>query len=299
MKKATIKPKNGETICSLSDLLFPVEKVEVTEYECNSDCAYDIYGYIGGNKTKRRLNSCSDRYELVPNDEIFPKVEEIFRRANITFSVSYSHTNFSRFYANYTVEDQKYAYKMNGSSGDVVKFRFNFQHSYNGLTVYKGIAGFFRLVCTNGLTIPVAQMEEYNLCLSGKHTESIRHSLEEFEALLNNFTNNIDKVKSAITNKYELLGGHWVADPKARIEEVLKASSIIAVDNKNFNTVENILARINTEALDSRIGTNGKVNDWLVYNGVNQYIYDNSRNIASPEKRRESDSKVLEYMLTH
>jgi len=41
------------------------------------------------------------------------------------------------------------------------------------------------------------------------------------------------------------------------------------------------------------------VNDWLIYNGINQYINDDSRNIASPEKRRETDSKVLEYMLEY
>lgn len=295
MKNDTIKPKKGETPCTLPELLFPVEKVEVTDFECNSDCAFDIYGDING--AKRRLNCCSDRYELVPNAEIFPKVEEIFNKANIKFSVDYSHTNYSRFYANYTVEDPKFAYKMNGSNGDIIKFRYNFQHSYNGLTIYKGIAGFFRLVCTNGLTIPVNEMEEYNLCLSGKHTEAILHSLMSFEELLNNFTTNIQKVKSAITNKYEILGGRWISDPKARLEAVLKVSNIISVDNKNFNTVNDILKRISIEAGDSRIGTNGKVNDWLIYNGINQYLYDNSRNIASPEKRRETDSKVLEFML--
>ncbi len=45
------------------------------------------------------------------------------------------------------------------------------------------------------------------------------------------------------------------------------------------------------------LGYNGKVTDWLVYNGINQYIYDDSRNIVVPEKRMETDSKVFEYML--
>jgi hypothetical protein len=40
---------------------------------------------------------------------------------------------------------------------------------------------------------------------------------------------------------------------------------------------------------------NGKINDWLIYNGVNQYIFDDRRNIVAPEKRIETDSKVFEY----
>jgi hypothetical protein len=59
------------------------------------------------------------------------------------------------------------------------------------------------------------------------------------------------------------------------------------------------LARITEEADDKRWGYDGEVNDWLVYNGINQYVNDNDLNIAAPEKRRETDSKVLEYMLEY
>jgi hypothetical protein len=78
---------------------------------------------------------------------------------------------------------------------------------------------------------------------------------------------------------------------------VLKASSIISVENSKFNTVNDIVNRISKEANDPTLGYNGKVNDWLIYNGVNQYINDNTLNIASPEKRRNTDSKALEFML--
>lgn len=287
--------KNGNTMCSLQDLIFPVE-LRDNERKTNREYSKVVTGVINGEEID--LNYCSPVYELVPNSEIFPKVEEIFNNHNIAFSVNYSHTNNARFYGNYTIEDSRFAYKMKGTN-DVIKFVFNFQHSYNGLTKYTGVAGFFRLICSNGLTVPVEEMKQFNLKLEGKHTSSILHSLMEFDKLLNNVVNNLGVVKTAITDKYEMLGGRMVVDVEDRIKEVLKAGSIIAVENSKFNTVKDILNRISVEANDTNLGYNGKVNDWLIFNGVNQYIYDDSRNIAAPEKRRETDSKVLEYMLTY
>jgi hypothetical protein len=288
------KTKTGTTNCSLTDLCFPVE-LRDNERKTNREYSKVVTGIINGEETD--LNYCSPVYELVPNEMIFPKVEEIFKRQGIAFSADYSHTQNARFYGNYIIEDSRFGYKMKGTN-DVIKFIWNFQHSYNGLTKYKGIAGFYRLVCTNGLTVPVQEMKEYNLVLEGKHTSSILHSLEQFNQILLNVTNNLGEVKTAIVQKYELLGGRWVANPKDRITEVLNASKIAIIDNSNFNTLNSITNLIMSEAQKVGLGYNGKVNDWLIYNGINQYIYD-ERTIAAPEKRRETDSKVLEFMLEY
>lgn len=291
MKKA----KNGTTICTLADLTFPVE-LRDNERHTNREYSKVITGVIDGQEID--LNYCSPVYELIPNADIFPKVEEIFRQHGIAFNVVYSHSNNARFYGNYVIEDPRFAHKMQGTN-DIIKFIYNFQHSYNGLTKYKGVAGFYRLICTNGLVIPVKEMQEYNLRLEGKHTAAIKHSLIEFSSLLTNLVNNLNVVKTAIVQKYELLGGMWVAKPEDRVIEVLKATGIIAVENQKFNTVNDIMGRIMSEARDGSLGYNGRVNDWLIWQGINQYINDDDRNIAAPEKRRENDSKVLEYMLAY
>lgn len=325
------KAKIGTTICSLDDLCFPIElrdnprdtnreysKVITGTFnksvpfhtmdemqdlieDMDSDEAILFLESFPDTKEisyEKDLNYCSPVYELVPNEVIFPKVEEILRRHKIKFSVVYSHTQNTRFYGNYTIEDKRFTYKMNGTN-DVIKFIWNFQHSYNGLTKYKGIAGFYRLVCENGLVIPVQEMKEYNLCIEGKHTSAILKSLENFANILVNVTKNIKKVKTSIVQKYELLGGRDVPKLRDRVTEVLKANKIAMVENAKFNTLNDITENIMSEAkgVKTDIGYNGKVNDWLVYNGINQYIHDDTRNIASPEKRRETDSKVLEYML--
>jgi len=289
------KAKKGTTICTLNDLIFPVELID-NPNKTNREYSKIVTGVVDGEEID--LNYCSPIYELVPNEMIFPKVEEILNQHGIAFSVQYSHTQHARFYGNYTIEDPRFGYKMAGTN-DVIKFIWTFQHSYNGLTKYKGVAGFFRLICTNGLVVPVQEMKDFNLILEGKHTSSILRSLEEFSQILVNVTNNLGQVKTAITGKYESLGGRWVAKPEDRIKEVLIASKIALIDNAKFNTLNDITNRIMSEANMVGLGYNGRVNDWLIYNGINQYINDDDRNIAAPEKRRETDSKVLEYMLEY
>ena len=291
----TTTEKKGTTFCTLDELCFPVELID-NPNKTNQEYSKIVRGIVDGEEMD--LNYCSPRYELVPNEMIFPKVEEILNDHNIAFSVVYSHTNNARFYGSYTIEDPRFAYKMAGTN-DVIKFIWNFQHSYNGLTKYKGIAGFYRLVCSNGLVVPIEEMEEYNLVVQGKHTSSILHSLEEFSNILVKVLENIDDVKTSIVGKYEELGKQWRTNPEARIEEVLKACKISMIENSKFNTMNDIMNTITSEANNVGLGYNGKVNNWLIYNAINRYIHDDSRNIAAPEKRRETDSKVLEYMLEY
>jgi len=287
--------KVGTTECTLDEMTFPVE-LKDNPRKTNREYSKVVTGTIGGEEMD--LNYCSPIYELVPNEMIFPKVEEILKQHNIAYSVQYTHTHNARFYGNFVIEDPRFAYKMNGTN-DVIKFIWNFQHSYNGLTKYKGIAGFYRLICTNGLVVPVEEMNDYNLCVQGKHTASILHSLDNFADILVNVTNNLGEVKTSIVKKYELLGGRWLNAPEDRVKEVLEANKIALIENAKFNTMNDITGRIMAEANQSGLGYNGRVNDWLVYNGINQYINDDTRNIAAPEKRRETDSKVLEYMLEY
>jgi len=287
-------------LTTLNDICFPVEMRD-NERNTNQEYSKVVTGIIENEEVD--LNYCSPRYELVPNETIFPKVEEILDGKGIEFNVQYTHIQNARFYGLFTIEDKRFSYKMKGTN-DVIKFIWNFQHSYNGLTKYKGVAGFYRLVCSNGLVVPVQEMEDYNLSIQGKHTSAILHSLENFSDILLNVTNNLTEVKTSIVQKYELLGGRWLNNPEDRVKEVLKATKIALIEVPNFNTLDDITGRIMSEANGTTPETaalnyKGKVNDWLVYNGINQYINDDSRNIAAPEKRRETDSKVLEYMLTY
>jgi hypothetical protein len=186
---------------------------------------------------------------------------------------------------------------------DVIQPMLRTQHSYNGLTKYGIIFGYFRLVCSNGLTIPVEEMKEFNLSIVGKHTEVIIKSFDELQKTLHRFVNEAEAITNAIVNKFEVLRsrvrrtGKEVED---RIEEIFKATKMSLVDNKNFSTMNTITIKIADELGKVECaGYNGLANDWLIYNAINQYINDDSRNIATPESRMDKDSKVFEYMLKY
>jgi len=287
------KTKTGANICTLNDLNFNVE-IRPETMPCNKEYSQRVIGQINGNDFL--LNQCSNIYTLVKNVDIFPNIEKVLTENNIAFSVTYSHINNVRFYADYIIEDSRYSYNMKNTT-DYIKPMLRVQHSYNGLTKYRIIFGYYRLVCTNGMTIPIQEMKNFNLVIVGKHTASIEHSFNELDKMLKYFAVNAKQITEEITAKYELLGGRMVTNLEDRITEVLNAVKMPIVDNSKFNTLNYITSIAKHDANDNTLGYNGRVNDFLLYNAINQYLNDDSRNIAVPEKRMETDSKVLEFML--
>lgn len=287
--------KSTAATVNLNELLFPVQVID-NPANTNSEYSKIVVGQTYDNG-EMHLNYCSPRYELVPNADIFPHVESILRGNDIKFTVTYNHINHVRFYADYIITDDDYAYRVQG--GDLIRPKLSVQHSYNGLTKYAINFGYYRLICSNGLVIPLDEMSEFNLSIVGKHTKVINRSLAMLNQMLVNFANNAPEITGAITRKFEVLGDRAVNNVENRIKEVLSASGIIAVENSKFNTVQDIVARITKEANDTALPYNGRVNDWLVYNGINQYINDDTLNKAIPEKRRETDQKVLEYIIAN
>lgn len=276
---------------TLKEITYPVEKVE-NERPANPEYQYVVRGTIDGQEID--LNYCSERYELIPNDEIFPVIRQILIMHGIQFTEKYYHLNNARFYAEFIIEDQRFAYKIPGSNGDVIKPMLKVQHSYNGLTKYVVSFGYFRMVCSNGLVIPVEDMKQYNMFVTGKHTTAIKKSLEQLNDTVTYFAQNAEQITLAITANYSALADKAVTNVDDRITEVLNVANINIKDNNKFSTVDYIKS-----VIDSEINLFGGVtNDWLVYNAINQYINDDSLNVKTPEVRQDMDSKVFEYMLS-
>lgn len=280
--------KKGLNKCTLNDMLFDVEMID-NPANTNSEYSKIVVGYIDGQA--KHLNYCSDRYELVPNNDIFPKIEETLIMNDIEYTVQYSNIDDVRFYADYRITDKRFTYRMKNTN-DGIEPMLRVQHSYNGLTKYAIHFGYFRLVCSNGLVIPVQQMEDYNLAITGKHTASIQKSFEQLDIMLNQFVSNREIIQK-ITGNYELLGGVWIEDPKQRVETILKAVKVSVAEKK----VNDILERVRAEANNPNLGYDGQINDWLIYNGINAHLNDDSLNIAAPETRQATDQKVFDFML--
>ena len=138
-------------------------------------------------------------------------------------------------------------------------------------------------------------MKDFNLCIEGKHTEKINSSLNKLENILHLFEEN-NTVLTTIISKYKILNSAPITDLKKSIETTLEKVGITTVDNKELNTVNSIYDRI-TKELNNPVLEYDTANNWLLYNGINSYLYDNNLNVAAPELRLEKDQKVFEYLL--
>jgi hypothetical protein len=279
----------GAVECTLNDLLYPVSMIN-NPYKSNSEYSKWIMGELDGKEFF--INACSSRYELVPNADIFPAIEEMLTSRGVKFTATYRHFENVRFYARYKI-DSKFTFTVNGKE-DKIFFMLEIQHSYNGLTPYSISWGAWRQVCKNGLCLPCRELAAFDLNTGGKHFKSIKESFAMLTEKIDFFTTNINLIKKAVKDQYELLGGMVVINPVDRIKEVMQAVKMGAIENKNFNTYDEIMKSIKDEV----VMYNGQVNDWLIYNGINQYLF-SERTTAAPEKKRETDSKILEYMLQH
>lgn len=295
-----------KTNLNIADLLFDVENVENEDVVCNSNCTNDIYVYPTiVNKdadgveteevTKIKVNSCSSRYTLIPNSDIFPKIEQLFRIHKIEYEVNYEMRFFAEFEATFIIMDARYAFHVD-MNNDIVYPMLKVKHSYNGMKKYNLLFGYFRLVCSNGLTIAVDAMKQYNLNISGKHTESINASIKQLDDKLAYFADNALDMTNSLTKSFKKLATSYPADVNMRITETLKIAGITAIENNKFNTIEYVNGIIENERKNMGLNYKG-INDWLIYNGINQYLFNDTLNIAATEIREAKDQKVFEYLL--
>ena len=281
-------------LTTLKKMLFHVEKQllsDVLNANSISSTEYGIFGYLNGNGARRGkptlLNTCSDVYELVTNTSIFPKIERMLRKAKIKYTVTYKMVDFSRFYAEFKLETGGVSV---GNKKDLIFPIIRVEHSYNGLLKYKITFGWFRMICSNGLTVPVAGKEDQNITITGKHTKQILQSLNLLFEKLDFFTKNADKY----TEKFHIIAERKVENWAARVEYVMEASGI------GKRGLEQISAKIEEE---SKKLYAGKVSDWLIYNAFNYHIYNAKTKEGkdydtAPNLRHDQDKKVFDTIFS-
>lgn len=267
----------------MKDLLFPVEKALISDkfpkLETISSTEYGIFATVNGKEIL--LNTCSKTYELVPNATIFPVIEKMLNDARIKFEVSYGMYDFSRFYADFTIKTGGVSV---GNREDQIFPVLRVEHSYNGLWKYKLTFGYFRMICTNGLVVPVEGKEEQNFTITGKHTAKIVASLATLMEKVKYFTKN----NKRFSEKFIEVAERWVEKWEDRVEAVIEATG---VGKRGFDQIK---AQIEKEAKELN---KGKVNDWLIYNGINYHIFNAVTEKGKPYEtavnlRRDADKKV-------
>lgn len=277
---------------SLEQILFPVAKKltsEMSKVKTISSTQFGIYGYVDGLENEPTLlNTCSKTYELLENSRIFPVAEKILDDAGIDYDVTYKMIEFSRFYADYTLKTGGITI---GTKGDKILPILRIEHSYNGLLKYKMTFGWFRMICSNGLTIPLEGKEDENITIVGKHTAKILESLNQLLDKVNFFVKNQKK----FTQKFEVMASRWVKNWKERVEELATVTGI------GKRGIDQITERIQFEADELY---KGEVNDWLIYNGFNFHIFNavtsgGKEYATAPNLRNDQDKKVFETLFKY
>lgn len=270
---------------SRDEFFFPVEKVLTSDLmeglETTSENEYSIVGAIEPGK-KKLLYTCSKIYNLVSNAELFLPIEKALISKGIKFNVVYSHIAHQKFYADYILED---SVMFINSPDDTIKPKFQIQHSYDGGLKLSITFGIFRLVCSNGLTIPMKGTERLRFNMSAKHTDGMNLVVTGFMKHLKKFMyawNN-----KAITSNFVDMSGKVILSVKDRIAEVANAT----------NFPKRLL--LDTEAIVERERTMlgyENANEWLIYNALNEVLF-STKSIMQIQDKNIVDEKVLNHML--
>lgn len=266
----------------MTDIYFPVEKVLVEDimpgYEHPSGINHAIVVTLPDG-VKRVVQYCSALYYLVPNQSIIPAFEhEISRFFKVEKTIKMN--RWARFFIDFVLKDK--AVVMN--SGDTVFPRIQLINSYDGSIRYHFMAGYYRLICSNGLMVPAGFVKE----ISSMHTPKLGEETS-FEKVMQMASEFLAETVE-ITEVYKELQDQLTPDWMMRIEEVVEETTF------PVSLQEDVTDRMGTEL---ELFTEVKPNDWLVYNAFNYQLNHNEELKAKQSKKDGMDQEVLGYLLKY
>jgi hypothetical protein len=274
---------------TLNDFLFAVELVNnpaITNKEYSRMVMMPDSGKV--------LNYCSPRFNLLKNQDVFPVIEKYLDDAKCGYIKAYSMNGYgTSFHAKYiikTVNGTDVGISV-GADADVIYPSVDVDNSYSGLKQAMFAFGYFRMICSNGMVIPVEGQEDKNLQIKGKHTEKLSLSFGQLIQKLNGFLS----MQGTFKKRFEVLCDTAVKNYGDRVEEVLNATKVSATQLQT----ESILNTITKETKELGYKT---PNEWIVYNAINAHIYKavsstGKTKKATPDIKRGIDNKVLTWML--
>ena len=265
---------------SLNSILFDVEKVEnpaiAQGYNTLSTEQFAVIGQTGENE-ETILNYCSDRYSLVKNSEIYPELEKLLSMHPKTkdFNRHVTNRNNVNFMVRYTFPTLETKINKN----DSIMAGFDVWNSYDGKRNFGGSIFEYRLICSNGM-MGMAQL----LKISNRHTEVVKEAVERM------FIEAVSAIEAfeMQSAKYELLAQNkQQAQWEERLTTIAEKSGIV-----KFHEEAKAIVRAEAKEL-----YNGEVNDFLIYNALNNVTFDDTLNKKAYEVRVKTDEKVFNNLM--
>lgn len=279
----------------IESLYAPVKKVQLdtvfpgkTFPKANDHAIVDQHGNF--------LSFCSSSYNLRDNSTLYKPVEDLMRENKIPFDRKINVVEGTKFYVDYIIRDRVKSLTVN----DILP-KFSIWNSYDGTLKTTMKFGFYRVVCSNGLTRPHGNT--FNI--SKKHRKAIGAEDGLDLSLVTN-TKILDSVKVFLSDVKEDME---VYEKMNHIEaDVKKIFSVAEKLNFSKNILEKAVERFSLETSTSRsltyVNENGELvtHDgspatlFTVYNALNYAIY-NSNPKELPEAKLKRDQLVLAEVL--
>lgn len=236
------------------------------------------------------LNFCSKKYNLVHNENIFLPVEENLKKKGLEFKRNIRIINSSKFYVDYIIKKGT-EFKVNE-----VYPKISVWNSYDGAMKFRTEFGFYRLVCSNGLTTPTG----FHSKTTSKHSTDAIESEIENKGLLETF---IKSTSNFLFNAKEDLNLYeWMESEKFNIKRLEGIAIKAGLSKKMLETAtERYTTEINggtqyIDINDNLIKHAGTTENMFVgYNALNYAIY-NINEKELPEKKLEKDIKLINIM---
>ena len=269
----------------LEHLLYPVEKVLSTDllpgYEFTKAQEYAIV-VDKGNGNKKIVNHCSDIYEIAPNRGILEPIIKAFEGTDI--EIKGTQRFDSRFSFDIIFKDTSLAIQKD----DLIMPKLRMNNSYDGRVKWAFNLGFFRMICTNGMVVPVEGFEDSNISLKMRHTPKLGDYVdpEELVEMVENFKLGVKD----FCEPYRVLQNQFVPDIEHRVQEVIEATKFPS------RRAEDAVDRVLEEMAQLQVPA-GKVSDWLIYNGLNFQLNHSEEISMDIHKREKLDQEVLTFLL--
>lgn len=279
----------------LDELYKPVSKVEMSSimpgknFPSRHDHAIvDAQGNV--------LSFCSDNYNLRHNSTLFQPVEQMMKEKKIPFDRKVTIHEGTKFYVDYLIRDRIHSTAVN----DIIP-KISIWNSYDG-TLKTGLKfGFYRLVCSNGLTRPVGKTVHISKkhYKAGKEEDGLDLTLIGANQIMENMQTFLNEAKEDVKIYDEM------NQKEADVRKILEITEKLKFSKSILETAVN---RFNQETSTNRgltyVNENGELVThegspstlYTVYNALNYAIYNNNPK-EYPEAKLKRDQLVLAEIL--
>jgi hypothetical protein len=284
--------QNSET---LKKLFAPVSKVELGSIlpgkkfpRANDHAILDEHGNI--------LSFCSSTYNLRENETLYKPLEKMMKDQKIPFDRKISIVDGTKFYVDYIIRDRVKSLTVN----DILP-KFSVWNSYDGTLKTTLKFGFYRVVCSNGLTRPVGNT--VNISKKHRKAAAAEDGMDLSIASNSEIINSVQLFLSEVKQDMEVY--EQMNQIKADVSKILQVSEKLKFSK---NILETAVERFNMETSIkgslTYVNENGELVNhegspqtlYTVYNALNYAIY-NCNTKELPEAKLKRDQLVLAEVL--